>query len=1509
APLDARLIALQALVDKVEGKRVVNITELWRALSGTIDYAFGNADKSEQSVAADCDEREGLRVLVLGAIHVLVGPQPDQACFGGETLAQTRKEMLAVVAKAKGWCEVSIVLQCILWLSNYAQDLSDEPDVWLRRAWDWFALAARLCYSKELIGESSQGPPKNSSVSLTAAIEFLLRIISIEYPLLDPSLVTNITFDLFTQVTKTRPVNVNDSEEVAWVWTGFDHIYVVLHLLKTLVKFGALKQRELRLGVLLLCTTVNIPGCKYLCCEIVTTLFTSCYMRDTLLCMNHILSKGNSALNARHIQGIPSMTPYEAAVNGIVYYITQIMDTGPTGFQFSLRTGNCLPVLDKAAQCKHPGVLRLILPYLCKVVNDDRAESMLPEDWNAVLSILTTTVDCRLTDMCKDDGGEGNGSEGDGSEAAAPPTLARLYDCALQSVVDFFSRSNSPTPTVLANLLFELRETLPDNVAQSMLRFIETSGSLRPGVVSWTMQLEELMHLYYFDRSRSIELRRYMVRLCATVFKEAAEVSKSGIGTIPIVMSTLEQLHLEDDDAVVSSVLEIISTLLKRTKDSVVFRDTLQHAAMAAVELEYSRTLRKFQPTQLFPQPGSGTGDTSPTYSSSRQQSIPTSLPSVLTSEDSQYKGEEREFTSSRRITSTVRCLLEVLEWRITITDISSDERYAQHGSDSVELTNRLLDLLEPRHTFPFVQRDILSLFLRLHADSSLKLYVMDAGRDTVMDQRISLHESARLRLAPSEGDDGHGVDADGDKGRSGPRAEETLFPIGRYVNILMDLFKTNTDIETYYALCRGLTIQLGNTYLFSVCTKETRELIRFLITDLRAVSLKYGQGLDTRLSVSERDTISACMYDLLICTMHYKSLLARHHQDILINAFMDGLIMTLGPLATPKTCLHALTLAMLELPSSMFRMLPGILQQLARIHSKDELSIHLVEFVSALSREKHLVKNITPQDYRMIFAVAVNYIRFHNEQRRRKVIPAPNSASEASRPVSGDPPTKELVKVLAYSHYVLILAYQVIDYYYLSLQPAAKVSLVNSVIAGLLQSNYDRNCLDELNEVCLDMIVLNLNRVGNVKNDQEDKHVAKDDPADKHVAKDLGPVVERSWIHHNGIVTIRAQTEGTQAQITVRNPSWTTSDVFDLPAELAKKHAERTEFSTLSPPASPVTESPTSTLGPSSRALSRGRSIGRGRRAHMHNTQGHVGAHSEPEMLPLDSIANLLRAELTPQHGLVSGMCLPLKFGPAPCLGQEFVTAYQGLQHIDPPTLLPAKSEVIARAIRNFDTISPTDAYKICVMYVGPGQTTEREILLNEQGSPAYWDFLRGLGDMERLKGMKGFTAGLDTSGQDSDGRYTIRWGNLIAKLTFHVGTLIPAQEGKQEQFIRKKAFMANDYVQIVFNESGKDYELDTIPSQCNYVQIIVTPVDGRVSNLQEHFRGFSHESESDDSQFVQLYKVKTQVNPDVPFVGPAVEPKLLTLTALPSFVRSIGIHAAILSQVYTCYNIADPT
>ncbi|KAJ2400272.1 Tuberous sclerosis 2-like protein [Coemansia sp. RSA 2559] len=127
-----------------------------------------------------------------------------------------------------------------------------------------------------------------------------------------------------------------------------------------------------------------------------------------------------------------------------------------------------------------------------------------------------------------------------------------------------------------------------------------------------------------------------------------------------------------------------------------------------------------------------------------------------------------------------------------------------------------------------------------------------------------------------------------------------------------------------------------------------------------------------------------------------------------------------------------------------------------------------------------------------------------------------------------------------------------------------------------------------------------------------------------------------------------------------------------------------------------------------------------------------------------------------------------------------------------------------------------------------------------------------------------------------------------------------MPAQKGDQDKILRKKAHMGNDYVHIVFNESGKEYDFNTIYTQFNFVQIIVTPVDGKTS-VQEDNSTFN------TPRFEQLYKVKTQVNPEIPFVGPAMEPKLLALSALPLFVRSVAIHAALFSQVFSNSNIVD--
>ncbi|KAJ1873315.1 hypothetical protein LPJ71_011764, partial [Coemansia sp. S17] len=69
AKLDARLLALEALVDELKGRRVVNIAEFWRALSGTVGNAFDNTDEDEESVAMDGGRGVVMRVLILRVIE------------------------------------------------------------------------------------------------------------------------------------------------------------------------------------------------------------------------------------------------------------------------------------------------------------------------------------------------------------------------------------------------------------------------------------------------------------------------------------------------------------------------------------------------------------------------------------------------------------------------------------------------------------------------------------------------------------------------------------------------------------------------------------------------------------------------------------------------------------------------------------------------------------------------------------------------------------------------------------------------------------------------------------------------------------------------------------------------------------------------------------------------------------------------------------------------------------------------------------------------------------------------------------------------------------------------------------------------------------------------------------------------------------------------------------------------------------------------------------------------
>uniref|UniRef100_A0A672H5U5 Tuberin n=1 Tax=Salarias fasciatus TaxID=181472 RepID=A0A672H5U5_SALFA len=160
-------------------------------------------------------------------------------------------------------------------------------------------------------------------------------------------------------------------------------------------------------------------------------------------------------------------------------------------------------------------------------------------------------------------------------------------------------------------------------------------------------------------------------------------------------------------------------------------------------------------------------------------------------------------------------------------------------------------------------------------------------------------------------------------------------------------------------------------------------------------------------------------------------------------------------------------------------------------------------------------------------------------------------------------------------------------------------------------------------------------------------------------------------------------------------------------------------------------------------------------------------------------------------------------------------------------PLLLP-KTQVIDRAVKVLDQMPPYDTHKIGVVFVGAGQVNnEVAILSNEYGSNRYAAFLTGLGKLIHLKDCDPdqiFLGGLDQYGDD--GEFTYCWHDDIMQAIFHIATLMPNRES-DKGCCNKKRHIGNDFVMVVYNDSGEEYKLGTIKGQFNFVEVIIKPLD----------------------------------------------------------------------------------
>ncbi|KAL2760472.1 hypothetical protein ACRALDRAFT_2116863 [Sodiomyces alcalophilus JCM 7366] len=232
-------------------------------------------------------------------------------------------------------------------------------------------------------------------------------------------------------------------------------------------------------------------------------------------------------------------------------------------------------------------------------------------------------------------------------------------------------------------------------------------------------------------------------------------------------------------------------------------------------------------------------------------------------------------------------------------------------------------------------------------------------------------------------------------------------------------------------------------------------------------------------------------------------------------------------------------------------------------------------------------------------------------------------------------------------------------------------------------------------------------------------------------------------------------------------------------------------------------------------------------------------------------------------------------------------------------PVPLP-DDDAVQRSLRVFDRLDTVDGHKVGVIYIGEGQTKETEILANVSGSSDYLEFLDGLGTLTRLKDAEFNTQGLDRS-SDIDGEYTFCWRDKVTELVFHVTTQMPTRLESDPQCIHKKRHIGNDFVNIIFNDSGLPFKFDTFPSDFNYVNIVITP-ESRASFVA------SREAPPPGQQKrMPFYKVQLLSKPGFPVISPASDTKMLSLKALPSFTRLLALNASVFSHVWSNRGGAD--
>ncbi|KIR67550.1 tuberin [Cryptococcus bacillisporus CA1873] len=679
------------------------------------------------------------------------------------------------------------------------------------------------------------------------------------------------------------------------------------------------------------------------------------------------------------------------------------------------------------------------------------------------------------------------------------------------------------------------------------------------------------------------------------------------------------------------------------------------------------------------------------------------------------------------------------------------------------------------------------------------------------------------------------------------PPVEGVWLPVSEYVACLCEILMHEKNWEIVSYVICFLPLQLGSR-LFFRGVRATREVRKLL--KVLCDTIPQDNRIERRCkhhAFVKRPNVNAVVYQALTILISYKDDLDSKECDTLIATFEMCLE---SNTIVAKPCIQALTLCVFELEQSIAKRLLPIISKMRDINLTSGIAVHLLEFILALGDHQSLFRNFTDAHYKDVFTLVIDYIAEHNA--RSDELPDMTSDKRESYTLS---------------QHVIGLAYHAIYVWYLALKLSLRPDLVRHIITKLLQSRSIRVATDEMVEVCLDWLARytygnpDPKPTSSLLNEMVARESGESDPPKK-----------QSWYLGNAILTITLHPGSGWASITSTRPTGATELIARL---------ENLPLSEINEDGLDLFVLPNMLM----------------------KNRGLIMKDEEQALFTPLSTSSDSAGSSTP-----SQRCKEIAVDPAYFAIQLLSYPADSLDSIHGRPI--PNEERFHRSLRNIELTPVIDTAKLGILYVASGQTDELDILSNTDGSPFYREFLAGLGSLIKLKGqMDVFTGGLNRE-DDSDGEYAYAWWNDLIQTVFHTATMMP-NHAHDPKFDKKKRLIGNDFVKIIYNDSGRDYKFDTLKTAFNFINIVISP-----HTTPETYAPTPYVEMTDPENILGVrtrddyFKVIVQRAPGIPDFSPVGKLKILSKETLPGFVRHVALMANDMAARFAhIRNASDPT